>query len=360
MKQYLCLSDTPWRGVPGRTQQLMLRMKEARILFFEPAEGSKGHYKKPGRKVRPEITVYTLPPVFSISEKYTYLYERQQRRLASYIAGISARRRGDQPVIWCTSPEFVNLLDDIPHSGLIYDCCRDWSDLPVHWESELALQADLIFAASPCLAEHLAPCSDNIALLPNGANHTAFSKQGLPVPVELADLHGSILGYVGTVGRHLELLPVLRAAMDLPRCTFVFVGKVEENPLLRKLNSLPNVRFLGYRPALEIPEYVSQFSVCLNLLNRREQDEDIIPTRVYEYLSTGIPIVSMLFPDQIEDYPDVIYGAHSADEFSSLCSRAINETGDWARQRRRDYGAASSWSARAERVKEILSDLSLY
>ena len=42
--------------------------------------------------------------------------------------------------------------------------------LPPAWEGSLASAADVVFAASPELAERLSPCSGNIALLPNGVD----------------------------------------------------------------------------------------------------------------------------------------------------------------------------------------------
>ncbi|MCC8122618.1 MAG: hypothetical protein LIO58_03670 [Oscillospiraceae bacterium] len=360
MNQYICISHLPWSKSPSRIQHLLLRLKEAKILFFEPAENSKGHYRKPGRKVRPEVTVHTMPPLFPFTEKHGYLFDRQQRRLADYIAGIAARNRFRNPVLWCTSPEQVHLIDDIPHGRLIYDCCQDWSRLPPSWESELALAADIIFAASPWLVEHLSPCSDNIALLPNGADYEAFSKPNLPLPAELSDITGPIFGFVGTISRDLHLLPVLHAARDLPGCTFVLLGDIEGNSLLRHLRHLPNVRVIGRRSILEIPDYVAHFSVCMNLLYRNDPDNDIIPSRIYEYLSTGNPVVSMLFPDQIEVFPDVVYSAHTPEEFVRLCGTALQETGSWARERRREYGATAAWSQRAEQAKDILSSIALY
>ena len=59
---------------------------------------------------------------------------------------------------------------------MVYDCDRDWFDLPPRWESDLALAADVVFAASPGLADHLSPCNDNIALLPNGVNFPMFTR----------------------------------------------------------------------------------------------------------------------------------------------------------------------------------------
>ena len=59
---------------------------------------------------------------------------------------------------------------------------------------------------------------------------------------------------------------------------------------------------------MEVPDYLARFDVCLNLLRRSEQGNDVVPCRIYEYLSSGKPVVSMLFPEQVEHFPDVVYG----------------------------------------------------
>lgn len=59
MNQYVCLASAPWQAVPTRTQQLMTRLKGAQVLYFEPPGR---RWRKPGRKLRPGLTVYTLPP----------------------------------------------------------------------------------------------------------------------------------------------------------------------------------------------------------------------------------------------------------------------------------------------------------
>lgn len=59
----------------------------------------------------------------------------------------------------------------------------------------------------------------------------------------------------------------------------------------------------------------------------------MVPPRLYEYLSTGKPIVSMLWPEQVELFPDVVYGAHSPEEFLHLCQQALAEDPGWVDQR---------------------------
>jgi hypothetical protein len=361
LKQYICLAPSPWSTAPTRTQHLMSRLRDAKILYFEPPcpLGSRAH-KKSGRQVRPGVTVYTLPPVLDMEARHRILLERRYHRLAHFIQQKMDAHRFRDAILWATSPEQVHLLDRLPLRSVVYDCEQDWPQLPLEWESDLALAAEVIFAASPGLIKHLAPCNDNIALLPNGVNFPMFSREGLEKPPELRDLNTPVLGWAGHIRRDTDLSPLLQAARDLPRCAFVLVGRVEKNPLVPTLRVLPNVLFTGERPLAELPEYLARFDVCLNLLRRADVGNDVIPERVYQYLSAGRPIVSMLWEDQVEDFPDVVYAAHSAAEFSQLCRRALTEPGGWARNRRREYGAGAAWSVRADEVYRILETIGLY
>ena len=357
MKQILCLSSQPWSAVPTRTQQLMTRLKDARILFLEPPSRD---YRKPGRKVRPGLTVHPLPPVPEADQDQRLLRFLRDRRLARYILRLMDYHRFREPLLWCTAPEHIHLLDAIPHRGLVYDCAQDWLDTPPEWESDLALAADVIFAASEGLAHHLSPCSDNIALLPNGVSFPMFSRPAGECPPPLAGLDGPVLGFTGTLWEDLDLAPVIQAARAMPRCTFVFVGRLWDNPRLPALEALPNVRLTGPQLAVDIPDYLNRFDVCLHLQRRSDYGSDIVPSRIYEYLASGKPIVAMVYPDHVEHFPDVIYAAHTPGEFVRLCQRALEEPEGWLAQRRREHGADAAWSNRADQVIQLLSANGLY
>ena len=359
MKQIVCLSNSPWQKVPTRTQQLMIRLKEAQVLFFEPPGEGRGH-KEPGRRMRPGLTVYTLPPVLAVEERHHYLFRRNQHRLSRFIEQAMDRHRFRDPVLWCTSPEQVHLLDYLACRGVVYDCDRDWSRLPDRWESDLALAADVIFAASPGLADHLSPCNDNIALLPNGVNFPMFTRTPADCPPELRGLTGPVLGYVGTIWPDLDLSPALRAARAMPDASFLFLGRRRDNPAADALERLPHVRFLGARRPVEVPDYLARFDVCLDFLRLDNLKNDILSPRLYEYLATGLPIVTLLPPDQVEPFPDVVYTAHTDEEFARLCRRALEETGSWARERRREHARQAAWSVRAGQVIRILRTIGLY
>jgi len=360
MRQYVILSHTPWTAVPTRTQQLATRLGEAQVLFFQSAadDGDRS-YRQEGKQVRPQVTLYTLPPDGPLAERAGFFQRRAARRQADFVQKQMGRHGFREPVLWLTCPDQRPFADLLAYRGLVYDCDRFWPPELDDRESELALAADVIFAASPLLKRRLSPCSSNVALLPFGCNYPMFAKDDLPTPPALERLPRPVLGYAGTVWADLDLSPLVAAARALPRCSFVLVGRAERNPFLAELEALPNVTLLGPVAPVDLPDYLCAFDVCLYLLRRSELGDDILHARMYEYLSTGKPVVSMLHPDQPEDFPDVVYSARSEAEFVRLCRRALEEDPAWVAPRRRAHGAEAAWSRRAAEVRRILSAIGL-
>jgi len=362
VKQILCLSSEPWSNkLPGRTQQIISRLRDTQILYFSPAQTpTDKSYRKQGQKVRPNVTVYTLPPIrFPIPERNRLFFRRAWNKIGRFIQDAAARRHFSEPLLWTTHPRQIHLLDRLEYSALVYDCDRDWENLPSHWEGSLAQAADVVFAASPLQADRLSPCSTNIALLPNGINLPLFDP-GLPRSDPMPGVTAPILGWSGTIWADLDLSPVLYAAQARPDWGFLLLGKVErDNPYLRRLNKLSNVFLPGSRPMNEVPDWLYRCSVLINLLRDDQPFSDVVSPRLYEYLATGKPVVSMLWPDQVEQFADVVYGAHSSEEFLLLCSHAMEEAPGFVSQRRRDQAAAASWSRRVARVERILTTAGL-
>jgi len=345
----------------NRTQQLLARLRDAQVLYFEPSapQGSIAHLNH-ARRVRPNVLVYTLPFIPETDALHSLRQRRGQRKLADFIRSKLEYHHFSDPVLWLTHPQQVTMLDYLSYRGLIYDCDTYRPVSSGKQEGALALAADVIFAASPGLADHLSPCNSNIALIPNGVNYPMFCRTDLDVPSELAGLNSPVLGWVGAITPTLDLAPVEYAAGEHPDWTFVLAGEVTGNPRLPFLRELPNVMLFGACPMTELPDYLGRFDICLHLLSAGDEDTDVIPTRIYEYLSTGKPIVTMLSDDQVEEFADVIYGAHTPEEFSQLCGRALTESPDWVAKRRRDYGQAAAWTARVLEVKRILESIGLY
>ncbi len=355
MSVIVCLSSAPWQSTPTRTQQLMTRVKGAEVLFFEPPgpRGSQEH-KKPGRKVRPGVTAYALPGVWPVGPEKRFRFRQNQRRISDYIQSILRLREERDPLLWCTTPEGVHLLDYLPYRGLVYDCDRYWTQFPLDWESDLALAADVVIAASAGLADRLSPCSGNIAIIPNGCNYPMFTREDIELPELLREVGHPLLGYVGTLWADLNLDPVFTAAAAHPDWRFLFLGRQEESPGLRQLRRMDQVILAERCPLIEVPDYVHQLDVCMDLRRDGPAANDVCPGRVFEALAAGKPVVRHSFPSQMEDLPGLIYQSDELHGFVAACEQALREDGPWPRHRRQEAGEAASWERRAQEVQRIL------
>ena len=264
-----------------------------------------------------------------------------------------------EPVLWCTTPENYFMLDHLAYRCLVYDCHQEWDDLPLDWESDLTAAADVVFAASPGLRQRLLPCSDTIALLPNGANPQMFLRDGLEPPELVRQLPRPVFARVGDVSADLELAPLVHTAQRRPQWTFLLLGRVGQHAL-QVLSPLPNVTLAGPVPAVELPDYLSGCQVLFDLVRSRRRGSDVVPGRIYEYLSTGKPIVTMLPPEQTEFFPDAIYAAFDPNGFLRRCQLALDEDDSAIRDRRIHYAQDASWSRRAREIARILADTGLF
>ena len=359
MKQMLCLSHTPWQARPNRTQQLLARLTDVQILFFEPPSPHRASNPKQGRKMRPHITVYTLPTPMLARWENPAIQRRNDTRAADFIQRILAHHHFVEPVLWCTSPQHSIFLDHMAYSGLIYDCYREWPEEYLDQESDLTCHADVVFAASPGLVQRLSPCNDSVVLLPNGVNDRMFTRPGLTVPLCLSQLRSPILGRVGDINSRIELEPMLRAAHSHPEWTFLLMGRV--TPAVRgRLRHYSNIVLTGPVNPVELPDYLFACNVLFDLFHTDSKGSDIIPSRMYEYLASGKPIVTMIDPDQVEPFPDVVYTAYDSAGFVRRCRRALEEESSLASPRRQNYAHNASWASRAKDALEILDRAGLF
>ena len=353
MKQLLCLSHQPWQARPNRTQQLMARLTDASILYFEPPAPRGTPKPVQGRSIRSHITTYTLPAEFPTGAVRTFAQRRALKQNIAFIRSVMERHRFRTPVLWCTSPVHCNAVGKFPCHGVVYDCHCEWNDEFLDQESELTNRADVVFAVSSGLVDRLSPCSDNIALLPNGVSPTMFDRDDFSPPRHLAHLKTkTVLGRVGDLTSQTDLSPIFSAASAQPEWTFLLIGRFTPQ-VSAQVQAYPNILLTGPVNVVEIPDYLSLCSILFDLTNNTMRGSDILPIRIYEYLATGKPIVMMAHPDYIEPYPDVIYTAYDSTGFLRRCLKAIEEQSDELPRLRKAYAAQSSWSNKAAEIENI-------
>ena len=359
MKQIVCLARAPWRARPDRTQQLLARLGDAQILFFEPAPRRGGPVPEQGRRVRSHITVYTLPSPLPLPGEGSVLARRRLDKCADFIQSMLDKHRFREPALWCTAPVHAQFLDKLAYRGVVYDCHRFWEDEYLDWESDLTRHAEVVFAASFGLTKRLSPCSDNIALLPNGVNPLLFQQREHSLPPALSGLTGQkILGRVGRVDAQVDTEPLLYLARHRPEWTFVLMGPATQ-PGAEPLLGQDNIVLTGPVDPLDVPDCLYRCDLLFDLARLDRPGSDVTPSRVYEYLATGRPVVTVVDPHVPDAIPELVSTAYDGPGFLRRCKAAFGEDPSLPR-RRRAMAQQSSWANRAAQVSGILEAAGLF
>lgn len=382
MKKIVCLATSPWYPIPTRKQQVMRRIPDAEILYFDPsvsllaplrdkaAKPSLTAYKKPGERVKDNITVYRLPPVLPFFNKFRFINRLNQKRMARFVCRKMRENGFENPILWVYSPVTADLVDQVPHSALVYDCVDRHSayggfmnpQLVDAMELELAGKADAVFATADSLAERLRKAKPDARFIPNGANFERFvqASQPQPVPEDMQEIPHPIFGFVGALQTCIEYGFVETAARAHPEWSFVWIGNEKPGADLSALRQLANVYFLGVKPNEKLPEYLAQFDACLNLFAESELSKDVSPLKFYEYLATGKPIISTRQPDQVLQYTPIIHIAATAQDFISCCEQALRDTQPERVSARIEEGRKSSWDARVREICAVLEEKNIF
>lgn len=376
MKTIVCLATSPWYPIPTRKQQVMSRIPDAKILYFDPSVSYlaplKDHsalpllrkYRADGVKPQENITVYSLPPVLPFFYRSRWINRLNQARMARYVRRRMKEHGFEKPIVWVYSPVTVDAVDRIPHSALVYDCVDRHSAygglmdpaLVDQMELELAAKADQCFATAAPLAERLKTAQPKTEFIPNGANFERFvqASSKRPLPDDLRQIPRPIIGFVGALQSCIAYDLAEAAAKARPDWSFVWIGKEKPGVELHTLRELPNCYFLGMKPNEKLPDYLANFDVCLNLFAESALSRDVSPLKFYEYLATGKPIVSTRQPDQILQYAELIHLADSEESFITACEGALSEKDASAAAARIEEGRKSSWDSRVAQMCGIL------
>lgn len=373
MKNIVCLSTTSFEPLPTRKQNVMMRLQDAEILYFDPSVSIISPIKdrkaikkvvaflKKGYNPQKNITVYALPPVFPFFNKYRVINKINQKIMSNYVNSKIKKHKFKNINLWCYSPTACDIVDKIKKDKLIYDCVDRHSgygglmnvEVVDNMEKDLAIKSDIVFSTAIGLYETLVNYNKNSHMIPNGCAYELFSKahfEKFETPIELKDVKGKVLGFVGMLQECIDYDLIEKIAKERPFDTIIFIGRTLPGVDIEYLKKYPNIIFKGLIPQKDLPAYISKFDLCLNTFKEGKLSKDVSPLKFYEYLATGKPIVSTKEPLQVADFADCVYIAENHTEFLKLIEVALSEENEDKTNLRLAYGEKCSWD---ERVLEM-------
>lgn len=266
------------------------------------------------------------------------------------------------PIAWCTVPHVAGFIEDLGALAIVYHCIDDYSSLPGvdaeavrAMDDRLTRRADLVIAASGPVYESRRALNANTMLVPHGVDFDHFAKARrdlMPVPAELGDLSGPVVGFTGLIERWIDVELIGWLAQQVPQATFVMIGRVAIPA--ERLPSAPNLRWLGPRPYERLPDYGAYFDAAIIPYRLNAQVHAANPLKLREYLSMGLPIISVSTPE-IDKFAQVVTITHSREAFRDALVNALAQPPDAAAiDRRQAVAREGTWTAR---VDEILARL---
>ena len=383
MKQIVCISTACYYPFPTRKQNIMQRLPDSEILYFDPPFTLLApfkdkslwrklfNFKKNQPKPQPNITVYSTPPILPFFNKFRFINKINQKILSRFINKKLKQHNFNSPILWCYSPTSCDIIDKIPHGCAIYDCVDRHSGygglmnpaLVDAMEINLCKKSDVVFCTAVGLHQRLSPHNKNTFMIPNGANYELFSKaneNSEHCPEKLEGIKHPILGFVGMLQDCIDYDMIAALAEAHPEYSIVFIGKTLPGVDISILQKYSNIKILVLVEQSKLPEYISQFDICLNTFKKGKLSKDVSPLKFYEYLATGKPIVSTPEPEQVLEYRDIIEIADNNAEFIKKCEKILAESNPSGKEQRMLAGKDASWDSRVSQIIEKLKQQNLW
>ena len=249
---------------------------------------------------------------------------RKVRRSVNYLsfgfsAAIASERIRDVDVCIATTPQFfsgvsgtfVKKLKRIPLvlevrdlwpdaiEAVRIDANQSFLNFLRRIEKYMYATADRIVIVSPAYEDILTRKgvpSGKIHVIPNGVSADLFDRR----PKDRRHFNGQmrdkfLVAYIGTHGLAHGLETMIDAADTLkndPGVQFILVGEgASKNDLIQYANGLPNVLFVDRQSRETIAEMLNEIDLSLVMLRKADLFTKVIPSKMFEIMGTGKPII---------------------------------------------------------------------
>lgn len=309
------------------------------------------------------LYLLSLPPVvpaFSFSSyKIFQLANKFNASLTGYFINRAAKKLNIENAVGFNSFQpFLGLWWKIKSVAFnIYYCYDDFTNVSYFkgfaaiQEKEFISKVDLLIVTSSELKIRKQQQNIPVEIVNNGVHFSDFNKYAA-VKVNEDDKR-KIIGYTGSIDNRVDidlLEPVVKEMSDVD---FVFIGKIFEQEIYKRLCGYSNVIFKPPVSAQEIPSLMSNMDVGIIPYVLNDLTAAIYPLKANEYLAMGMPVVMTPFAS-IGEADEVVYTSSTSNSFKEALQNAIAEKDESQRQRRIDIAKKADWQQRAAQLQQYI------
>ncbi len=187
----------------------------------------------------------------------------------------------------------------------VYDLAERRSTNPhlnktiLSWENQAVREANVVFVDNHATYNDYKDLNPNIYYIPQGVNCDSF------YPIETPPEEKKYIGYIGNLHFAIDYDFLKALITSNPEEQFLFIGGILENKGYEIIN-LPNVTYVNQIPKDELNKYLAQMKVGLIPYIVNDHTVGVYPTKLFEYLSAGVPVISTPLPE-VQQYANDDY-----------------------------------------------------
>jgi len=378
----VCFALGDWWGMnPSCTTHIMKKLAEKnKVIYINPISsdlfGMSKKKKRLARIIRKFKSViklvrkvnhnlYVVSPIFlplqgnQFFDKINDILITMQLKLLQFFLKVK------KPIVWIGNIRVADFISNFNRQLIVYHISDRFDECPyTHNREKLRLReatvsqkSDLIICASKKLHEWKKDLKTNAHYLPHGVDFTLFRKAGEQniCLEELNNIPKPIAGYFGTMTAENDIELLLHCARKLPDVSFVFAGQITGGDY-SELLQMPNVYHLGRLPYEKIPLLCAGFDVCMLQWKINEWIKHCNPLKLFEYMASGRPIISVCIDEVAEKYSHVISIANNKKEFCDAITWELHNDTAERQNTRIEIAEQHSWDIHVEKLSQIVLD----
>ena len=233
-----------------------------------------------------------------------------------------------------------------------------WKAQGIRIEAKLIAKADVVVANSTYLANKAKQFNPNSYYVGQGCDVSLFDKKLIKeAPVDIKDIKGPIIGYIGVLfNLRLNIEVLVHIAKQKPEWSVVLVGPEDEAFEKSELHNLDNVYFLGSKKMEELPAYLNSFDVALNPQLLNEVTIGNYTRKIDEYLAMGKPTVATK-TEGMSVFSEYTYLAQNKEEYVEFIQKALDENSKELEVAREKFARSHTWEANANEIFKYIEQI---
>lgn len=382
-REIICFAPNDWWTMnPSCTTHIMLRLaRKNKVLFVNPfssdLSGGPGNRRGlPARVIRkaksiakflrrPYKNLFVFSPVFVPFHGGRVGDELNNRLLKIQIKSVCRLIGISRPILWMENPRAADLMNLFEPEMIIYHVSDLFSEcgyignreILKKREQEISGKSDLLICVSQSLYELKASQRANVRYLPHGVDFELFhraAQKEKPLS-ELAGIPGPIAGYFGTMTANNDIELLEYCVEKLSDVSFVFAGQITGGDYSRLLK-MPNFHHLGRLPYEKIPALCVNLDVCLLQWRKGRWIENCNPLKLFEYMASGKPIVSVPINEVVNKYSELVSVAATKEEFCEAIRWELNNDTQSRAQARERLARQHNWDNHVEIISGWIAE----